>query len=315
MKSNYPMTVIFFITFCLILPQAGFSDQNQGAIISLQELTTKEQEFLVSGIQSAEKQQAQTFPAVQNVRDTLPVLDLNKRGPLAIITPALKSLGKEALFPLLKHIAVDDPGQNGLTDTAWLAWRVSLLEAVGMLRDERSAPVLKAILESNGDDFLVLQAAATSYAKLGSDMVARDLISMLSKPDPLYSAIITGMGYCRRHIIAQQLGVLLQEKPDSKTALIIARALGSVGSAWAWRTEIISRCGEEMITRTTAVQALIDSYLVYDRDVQKIMTQAILVVDHPDTLNLIEQVKAQSTRDTHDLLDQLARRFQQSPLH
>jgi len=313
-KFNFFTSTVILIM--LLFPGLGFSDaQQQGALISLSELTPVEQEALLTAIRQARIDDLAAFTAVQSVRDDLPRLDMQKRGRLAVITPALKSIGQKALFPLLERIAVADPGLEKLTPTAWLAWQVGLLEALGMVRDERSSSVLLAVLRSEQKESMVLEAAAAAYGKIGSDQVVQDLIAMTSLPEPKRSAILAGMGHCRRQAIAQHLTALLSETSDQQTALVIARALGRVGSALAWKTDIIAQSGEELPTRVIAARGLIEAYLQFDGEVRQMITRSILLVNHPDTLLIIQELKNRTVSDRSAELDQLVQRFRENPLH
>ncbi|MFC1853304.1 HEAT repeat domain-containing protein [candidate division CSSED10-310 bacterium] len=303
----------FWLTVITVIPYPVYGAARQGALISLQTLSPADQESLITAIQRARKDYPTIFTAVSQIRENLPQLDRVKRGLYPVITPLLKSLGPEALYPVLERIAVSDVSSDDLTDSAWSAWRASLLEAAGMCRDERAEPVLRAVLQSNQDEFLIIQAAA-AYGKLASDQVVDLLINMSAEAGPKQLAILAGMGHCRRLVIAQRLAEILAEKPEKQTALVVAQSLGRVGSAWAWQTEVIARCHEEVPTRTLAARALITAFTSYDRDVRIQITHAILVVDHPSTLDFIREQKHRSSPELHPELDELRNRFQKSPL-
>ena len=104
-------------------------------------------------------------------------------------------------------------------------------------------------------------------------------------------------------------------QPEGQTAKILAHSLGDLGSAWAWKTPIVNASGEENGVRTIAAKALVASYLRYDGDARSAIGKAVLMVDHADTLVLIEAQKKGVRPEQQALLDELAARFQKSPLH
>jgi RNase P/RNase MRP subunit POP5 len=270
---------------------------------------------LLTEIESAKTAHPAAFTAVSELRKRLPELDAQKRGRLASITPLLKSIGHEGLFPMLAELAFDAPSRGDLTDTAWKAWRISLLEAVGMLRDARSAPVLSAILDSPETDFAVMKAAAEALGRVGTDKAASKLVAMAKAAGPKQKAVLAGMGECRRTKAAQALASAIGAQPDEATAKLILRSLGNVGSAWAWKTPVIAASGEEAAVRKAAVEALIVAFVAYEGDVRQMASDAILVVDEASTPALIEVAKKGASPRLVADLDALAARFANSPLH
>ncbi|MBN2381343.1 hypothetical protein JXQ70_00535 [bacterium] len=313
MKMNYFMALVLtMVGLCSV--QNGVAAFQSGALIALSALTPSEQDALLLAIKQARTDEPDAFAAVKQVRDNLAELDAVKRGRLAVITPLLKSIGEKALYPLLEHIAVSDPGPTGLTTTAWLAWQLGLLEAVGMLRDGRTAPVLRAVIQSEQHELEVFETAVAAYAKLATDRVVQDLLELSSCPEPKRASVLAGMGFCRRLDIARHLATTLQENPDQNTALIVARALGRIGSALAWQTEIIALSGQEGPVRTMAARSLVEAYLRFSPEVQKMIIRSLLMIDHPDTLDYIQELRMTTNPDRYQELDQLIERFQKSPL-
>jgi hypothetical protein len=195
---------------------------------------------------------------------------------------------------------------------------VALLEAVGSLRDARSRPVLIAALESNERDFAVLRAAANALGRESSDAVTTKLLALESslKGDKR-RAVWSGLGNCRRTLAAQRLAAVLSGASARKDLEILARALGDVGSAWAWETPAVSKSGEQAAVRSAAAQALVEGYAAHfdNQEVGELLTRAVLVVDHPDTKALIAAAKSGADARLAAALDALATRFDDSPLH
>jgi hypothetical protein len=122
------------------------------------------------------------------------------------------------------------------------------------------------------------------------------------------------MGDCRRLVVAEALAAALAAHPDAETAILVARSLGDVGSAWAWKTPIIAASGEEAAVRAAAAQALVASYLRYEGEARVAITKAVLMVDHPSTPSLVENTKRGARPGDQAALDVLLERFKNSPL-
>ena len=129
-------------------------------------------------------------------------------------------------------------------------------------------------------------------------------------------AVLAGMGHCRRTKVAESLARALAAKPDAETTKILARSLGDVGSALAWKTPAVQKAGanEESAVRTAAAKALIDAYAAAPDEAREKMTQAVLVVDHLSTPSFIAAAKQRASADGKKLLDELLVRFENSPL-
>jgi len=220
----------------------------------------------------------------------------------------------------LSELAVEG-GRGSLTDTAWLAWRLNLLEAVGGLRDPRATSVLEAIVASPEQDFLLVRAAATALGKLNHDAAAMKLIaaSRLGAPGRRL-AVLAGMGHCRRTPVARRLAEALRAvrgRPGEERAVKhLARALGDVGNAWAWQTPEVQASGDESAVRGVAAEALVEAY----RDTEnvasrRLLTKAILVVDDPTTRGRIAAAREGANASQRAALDELERRVDRNPLH
>jgi HEAT repeat protein len=289
-----------------------------GVAISPSALSSSARNTLQREVTKARSADASAFSTLAQVRGDLPDLDANKRGRLASITPMLRAMGKRALLPMLEELALNAQPRGALTSTAWRAWRIALLEAVGSLRDKRSGPVLVAVLESSENDFLVLRAAAQALGQLSTDGAAQKLIDMSGNFSGVRRrAALAGLGHCRREVSAEHLAQVLSATTSHRDAEILARALGDVGSAWAWETPAVKKNGaEENGTRSRAAESLIEGFLAFDdAELRELFTKAILVVDWQGTKALIAAARKGQSSSARAALDELERRFDDSPLH
>jgi hypothetical protein len=307
---------ISIATMALALSTAADAHAD-GVLIGPAALTPAARQALEREIGQARAVDPAAFSLLDALRAELPALDKNKRGRLASVTPSLKAMGKRALMPMLAELALDADPRGKLTASAWQAWRVSLLEAVGSLRDARSRSVLMAIVGSGLDDALLIRAAAGALGKEGSDAAAQKLIALeKSLRGAQRRALIAGMGHCRRRAVAHHLADVMTNTTDPRDAKSLSRALGDVGSAWAWETPAVRKTGEEHATRSAAAEALIDGYVAFDdAELRELFTQAVLVVDWQGTKALIQSARQGASSRLQAALDALEQRFDDSPLH
>lgn len=288
---------------------------NHGAILSPDRIVAADRSALEQAITAERNSKPAAFESLARLRQDLPALDADKRGRAVPVAAILKGMGKDGLLPILNEIAFHGRARDGLTDSAWNAWRVGLVEAVGFLRDGRSAPVLTAILDGSDSEFDLIRAAAGALGKLGTDAAARKLVTMARQKNSKQLAVLAGMGHCRRTSVVNELAAALLVQPDAQSASVVARALGDIGSAWAWKTPIVQASGEENAVRSAAAKALVVSYLRYEDDARSSIGKALLMVDYADTPALIEAAKKGERPERRILLDELAVRFKKSPLH
>ncbi len=313
MSRTRVATILWCAVACTsaFIPSAAAT--SRGVLITPADIPTKARTKLQSQIQKARKTHTDAFVRIGQLRAKLPDLAARSRGRLPVITPLLKSLGAPALMPMLERMAVDAPTRGKLSKKAWLGWRTSLIEAVGMLRDKRTEPVLRAILDSPQTEFLVIKLAATAYGKLGTDAVANKLVALSKKADRKQLGVLAGMGYCRRLVVAKRLAVALDARPNAKTAKAIARSLGDVGNSWVWKHPTATHKDEEDAVRTTAAETLVEAFVDYGSGVRRMMTKAILVVDHDDTLDMIKKARRRASPEARVALDKLRKRVINSP--
>lgn len=312
-------TSIFAAVSVLALSVVMSSDARaDGVLIRASAMTATDRQSLELAVSNAKKASSTAFDSVRDIHSQLATLDAQKRGRYAIISPALKALKRDGLLPMLEEIALEGHPRGNLNDTAWKAWRLSLLDAVGTLRDNQAAPALAAVLDSGETDGEILRAAAEAYGKLGTDAVVAKLTTLLASSTPsMRKAAILGLGMTRRTVATKSLQNALSKLPASDEAKTLAQALGDAGSGAAWKAQKRTGTGalsEENDVRRTALEALVQAYVPYGGDARTMIEDAILVVDHDDTLAIIEQAKKTASADAVTALQTLQARFETSPL-
>jgi hypothetical protein len=212
---------------------------------------------------------------VAELRAGVPKRDAQKRGRLATgIRPALEALGPRALPEMIE--AYFAPREPSWTDSALLAWQVSLLEAMGSFQDVRARKAFQRVVADGSAHFLQQRGAAEGLARLGD---VEQLVGLIDR-----DAVVAGIGAARKPAVAQALAAELAKRPPQARAKLIVKALSDVGNSWGWRT--MPNREEEQVTRNAAAAALVNAFVDYDGEVRQAASTALLVVDAPATPSL-----------------------------
>lgn len=285
-----------------------------GVVLDKNQLAPTARQSLTREIGKARAKHPKLFAQVAQAPDMAKEADDSKRGPYGTITLALRALGPEAVPAMLEMLAIDGPTRGKLSDTAWTTLQVGLIEAVGLHRDPRSRPVLMAIVDKK-TDFQVVRAAAEALGRLGDDASAKFLAARVKRPGLKQLAILGGIGECRRVVAAQALASVAAKTPkDPMTAQSVLKALGAIGSAWAWETPEVKKSGEGAKVRAIAAKALLLAFVGYDGELRKKAETALLLVDDPSTPQLIASAKRGASPALVGALDALAQRFANNPV-
>lgn len=259
-----------------------------GLLIGPSALSPEASTKLESQILAERSANPKAFEAVKNVKGHRPEVYSQFRNPKPMVLRELRGLGAAALLPMLEALAVQAPARGNATDAEWDALKLGMLEAVGILRDARARPVLHAAFEAKGQSPAVLLAAGRALGKLGGDAELGLLKKHAVKGDPLLLAAIAGLGEMRRKESAQHLASLLSANVQTDA---VAEAMGQLGSSWAWRTLGPKAAATGLEVRKICAQALAPSYRKNPKS-RTALGEALLMVDHPSTVALLESEKA-----------------------
>jgi HEAT repeat protein len=211
---------------------------------------------------------------------------------------------------MLEMLAVDPP--RGIPAASAPGVRRDLIEAVGLLKDARALPVLTSILDDSTEDAETTRTVAEAVARIGTDEAATQLLAALdASKGERTRAILAGMGDCRRLRVTEALASHLRATSDESMARAAARSLGRAGNAWAWKT--VADRSEEARIRQTAARALVDAYVRRDGEARYAASNALMVVDAPETPALIAEAKKGASSESVKALDALAERFARNP--
>ncbi|MFZ5468155.1 MAG: HEAT repeat domain-containing protein [Myxococcota bacterium] len=284
----------------------------EGLVLSSSALPPEVRRTLAAEIAEAKAAQPQAFETMAALYGKMNALDQKKRGRLAALSPYLRAMGPEALWPALELLAFEAPPMP-LTPSAALSLRLGLIEAVGRLREPKAAPVWVALLNSQQPESAVYRSAAQALGFLGTDEAAAQLLASSREGGPRGAAVRAGMGSCRRLVVAQALAGALARTGDEAEAAALAKALGEVANAWAWKTPAVAAKDEEPQVRATAAKALVKAYLRFPGFARQAASNALMVVDAPITGALIDQARSGASEEELASLQALAARWEKNP--
>jgi hypothetical protein len=248
---------------------------------------------LAGEIAAYRKTNPQAFEAVRAVGGHRPENYKKFRNPVPTTSREFRALGASALLPMLEALAFETPAERAqLTDAEATALTVGMLEAVGTLRDPKSAPVVHAIFASGANNAAVLAAAARALGRLGGDAELSALTAAAVPGNARMLAAIEGLGECRRIEAAKHLSSLVATASDDRTLETLGLALGSVGSSWAWKTRGDAKASEGLAVREVAAKALTAAYPRASGEAQRQMQRSLGMVAHPQSLEIIDRARA-----------------------
>jgi hypothetical protein len=264
---------------------------------------------LVRDIAAYRKAHPEAFKAVADVRGIRPEVYRTFRNPAPNAEPELRALGSAALLPMLDALAFQVPGGT-LSTRERTAYTVGLLEAVGLLRDPRSGPVVIAALESGTKDAAVLRAAAVATGRLCGDPELAALTRHTATNDPLRLPAIAGLGECRRIESANHLAALLASATDDASAEPIARALGVVGSSWAWKAAGPAAAAKGLAVREVAARALVGALPHRAGEARTQIAQSVLLLEHPIVPELLRKAATTANAETKVVIERLQKQVE-----
>lgn len=287
-----------------------------GLLFDATTLPAKTRDALRADLEQARKDVPALFAQVQDIAAHAGELDEGSRVRGAPLTMPLKALGPRALMPMLELLAFDAAkAPKDLTPTAARALRLGLVEAVGIVRDARAVPVLSGVLGREREVDTV-RATAEALGRIGTDEALAVVSGALDKARATKDAdreraLLDGAGGFKRLGAAKLLAATLAAKTDEATAKVAAKALGSVGNAWAWST--LTDRSEEAATREVAGRALAFAVIAYGGEARSAIEKAILVVDAPAMKTYLGEARRGANADQLAVLDAVAKKLASNP--
>jgi hypothetical protein len=208
-------------------------------------------------------------------------------GRSGLLVRRLASLGPSA-GPALLDVVRADGGMGLGDDPARRVFVAAAAEALGQARLPEAAPAFRAVLEGPGDDPRIARAAAAGLGRLCGDGEVAYLASLAVPGGRRAAEAVAGLGYCRRRPAAVALVSRLAAAPDADAA----RALGNLGSSWAWVALGESRRAEGEAIRGEIARALVAALPGSEGELRTELGRAILMVKAPETEALLAAAKA-----------------------
>lgn len=217
----------------------------------------------------------------------------------------LAGLGPDAA-PALLDVLRADGGLGIADDPARRLFAAAAAEAVGRARLVEAAPVFRSILDGSGDEPRIAHSAAAGLGRLCGDEEVQYLAGLAAPGGRRTAVAVAGLGYCRRGSAADALVARLHAAPDAS----VSRALGALGSSWAWEALGPERRAEGEEVRAAIARALIAAYPSSEGEARKELERALLMVRAPETTALLTAKRA-SHPEAAPAIDALLVRFQQ----
>lgn len=258
----------------------------------------------------------EAFARLDEVRRALPALSEHRRGRYVNVARLLEHLGEEALLPMLWALASDDPFSMGFDPAAWWSWRLGLVEAVGRLRDRRSAPVLMQIIEGPDPHRTTREVATSAIGRLGDNDLIEEVIALAENSPSKRLAILAGLGEARREVALNYLLQVLNEDLEIDERRAVIQSLGNWANQWAWQTSSLQPyVGEWEKGRTAIIAVLIDSYPQAEPSVRNAMEATLQLAGASlSAAHATARAGESDDESNADLWTALAERMERSPL-
>jgi len=256
-----------------------------GLVARAADLPAAERTKLQVAVAEQKRVDPKSFGAVRELKGYLPENYRQFRNPIPQVGPELRHLGKSALLPMLEALVLDAPALKGATVEERAAVIEGMLSEVGRLHDVRAAAALQAAFASSQPEPL-LRTAGRALGRL-CDAGSRGVLKASLKDGARRLAALDGLGECRSAEAAKVLAAELDASTSKSDAASLARALGNLGSSWAWQALGASRQAEGDEAREVAAAALVRNYARYDGDVRAAQRSALTMVEFAGTGRIV----------------------------
>jgi hypothetical protein len=286
----------------------------RGAVLSPSDVPAAARSQLESAVAQARKDDPKSFEDVAALRRRLPELDAQKRGDVVTVALPLEDMGPRALWPIVEELVFAAQPPTDLSPGAWRDWRVALIEALGLLHDVRTEPIVLALLARNDADVPLLRASVEAAGRLGTRAVITKMLALKPADAALRRAVWEGMGECHQLACVQALSVALTTGRDAETTAIVARSIGRSASSWAWQTPALAATGEGPAVRAAAAKALMNALPAASPGASReSLFRALGVVEDRSTAQLARDLRKKADPELARDLDKLIDRLTASP--
>ena len=266
--------------------------QADGVIMRATALPAGQHAALARGIERARHAHPEAFARIRTLEGHRPAAYRKTRGQEPSVLGELRALGPGATWALLDAVAGNGLDRGTSTEREWSALREGLLLALAERRAPQAASVFEFLFaSSDGED--TLRGAAIGLGMLGGERQRSMLIHALGSSGPRRAAALWGLRHVRDPKAAGSVAALLGRTTDDETARLAVRALGYMGSSWAWKTGRAGDAGHEEPVRRLCSDALLSAFERHDGRVREQAARSLSMVRHPSMLPRIEERIAQ----------------------
>lgn len=270
----------------LMLSRAAWAD---GLFMPSTRLSRNDREAIQQQVARYKTLDPVSFQRLETLQGHRPQVYRQFRSQQPSVLAELQSLGPGAGWALLEAVSFRAPERGEATQREWDAVREGIIIALGEREMPEASPVFRAIFTHENSDWIALRGAAIGLGRLGGESEKTLLINALQRKGQRRDAALWGLRYVRdlRAVDAVVPWLMDSSEPTAKLA---ARALGYMGSSWAWRTGRAGKKEYEMPIRGKCAEALLDAFSRRGEALREPIARSLSMVEHPDTLSRVEQV-------------------------
>ena len=268
-----------------LLPATALAE---GVLLAPSRLNKDVRSAIEREVARAKGSEPETFARLRSLRGHRPEVYRQFRSQEPSVFLELQALGPGGGWALIEAIALRAPERGAATQREWDAVREGLLLALAEREMPEASPVLQQVFANADADWVALRGAAVGLGRLGGDKERAILIDALRQGGMRRDAALWGLRFVRDMGVVNAVAPLLVGPPEA-TAKLASRALGYVGSSWAWRTGRVGRADLELPVRGKCAEVLLEAYVRHGDAVREQIAQSLSMVEHPDTLRMVEQ--------------------------
>ena len=308
------------ISLALALATTTVQASAAGLVLDSSELAAKSRSSLKADIEKARIETPELFRQVYDVAKRAGELDAGSRRPGRAAHDALQGARAARSDADAGAPRVRGPRPRGShADRASRAARRSPRgrghhpRCAGRARSSRASPFATATSTRRAHRPTRSGASAPTRPSARSSTALESADAAGAAGGERVHALLAGVGSSRRIDGTTLLAKRLDAHPDAATAKALAKALGTAGNAWAWKT--LSSRTDEATVRELAARALVKAYVAYGGEARTAASNALMVVDDAHTAALVTEARRTASADQAAALDELAARFAANPTH
>jgi hypothetical protein len=306
------------IVVSLVLP---FSAQAAGrgpagVAIAADDVPAADRAQLAAWIAAYRKTNPGAFAAVAGVNGCKPAGYTQARYPEPECSRELRALGAGVLPALIEALAFAVPPGHAQNAKEKKAFALGLTFAAGLAQNPKAAPVLRAIA-TKGNDADVRREAGLGLGRIAAIGAAgngelRWLLDHAKAGDPVELDALAGLGESMTVAGAERLAQALQAKPAAAKATVVATALASLASSWAWQARArkdAAAAGVGLQVRTIAARSAVQALAGQTGEAREKLFDVVAMAKLAETAHLLNDARGSADAQLRADLDAFQRRY------